>query len=289
MTTVTQALAFYAKEKSQVADQKRLLIAVKHLTAIMGRFKLQDVDLSTCKIYTRKRKEKNVCDATIARELGVLKAAARFAVKWKMINPDKIPIIEIPGNLPKRQVWLLKDELDKILNIAKREDFKLYAFIEILYCTASRRKAIEELEWSQVNFETHDRPGVIFLDKPDNIITKKRRPPVPIVPAVANALDILWKNKTSSFSVFGNKVDRLRQFQQILKRAGLERVPERDGRPAGKITPHVLRHSRATHLLEAGMPIYTVAQLLGDNPLTVQRTYAHACTSNLEQDLKKFS
>ncbi len=285
MTTVAEALTFYVKEKSHVAAPQRLEIAANHLTAILGKFQLQDIDLSTCKIYKKKRLQK-VSLATVARELGVLKAAARIAVKWKLIKPDKMPIIEIPGNLPKRMVWLLKDESKKLYDyLTYHDELFTTAFIRLLYETASRRRAIETLEWSQINWAN----STINLQKPGQKVTKKRRPTVPISKDLAFLLGAIFKEKKVNDYVFGSTMDRLRNFQTVLKIVDLETVKERDGRPAGKVTPHTLRHSRATHLLEAGMPIYTVAQLLGDNPLTVQRTYAHACTSNLEQDLKKFS
>ncbi len=87
----------------------------------------------------------------------------------------------------------------------------------------------------------------------------------------------------------GKKTNRYRQFIQLLEDCHLLDVKEKDGRPAGRITPHILRHTRATHLLEAGMSIYNVATLLGDNPTTVEKVYAHACTSTLESELNKFS
>jgi integrase len=55
-----------------------------------------------------------------------------------------------------------------------------------------------------------------------------------------------------------------RAFQRACTRAKIEGV-----------TPHTLRHSRATHLLQAGVPTWDVAGLLGDTVATVERVYGH--------------
>ena len=63
-------------------------------------------------------------------------------------------------------------------------------------------------------------------------------------------------------------------------------LPARDGRPAGRLTPHVLRHTRATHLLQKGVDPYAVAALLGDNLSTVLRVYGHHCPGYLEEAIR---
>lgn len=280
MITVSQALSHYCKEKEvNLVDQKRLNIAVKHLNTHIGNTKLKDVDVLVCREYIEKRP---VSDSTVARELTVLRAASFHAKKWKLIKYDDMPTFEIPTNLPKREIWLHRDEVTTLFDHAEKSE-NLYVFVNLLYVTASRRSAIEDLEWSQVDFNRK----IIHLNKPGQKITNKRRPTVPMG-TLYPMLKRLYDKRTTHY-VLGKKMDRYRQFMELLEKSGLLYVKERDGRPSGKITPHVLRHSRATHLLEAGMSIYNVAQLLGDNPLTVQKVYAHCCTSTLEQELNKFS
>ena len=280
MITVNEALDHYRKEKEvNLVDQKRLNIAIKHLSENIGKLPLKDIDVINCRKYKDKRP---VSDSTIARELGVLKAASFHARKWKLIKSDHMPTFEIPKNLPKREIWLHRDEVTTLFKYAEQSEI-LYLFVNLLYVTASRRAAIEQLEWSQLDFNRK----IISLNTPGQKITNKRRPTVPmgtLYPILKRSYD-----KRVTRYVLGRNMDRYRQFMDLLEQSKLLYVEERDGRPAGKITPHILRHSRATHLLEAGMSIYNVATLLGDNPTTVEKVYAHACISTLEQELSRFS
>lgn len=50
--------------------------------------------------------------------------------------------------------------------------------------------------------------------------------------------------------------------------------------------PHIMRHSRATHLLQDGKSIYTVAKLLGDTVTTIERVYGHHSPKSLAADLE---
>lgn len=288
---VSETLDFYLQSSKHVVDQNRLEVIIKHLDGLMGDMHISEIGPAVCQKYGLLRKEQKTlrrgeyhptADSTIARELGVLKSAARHALKWKKILNNDMPTFDMPKNLPKNEIWLHKDELQRLFD-ATGSNMVMKTYLVLLYVTASRRGAIEKLEWSQVDFERR----IIHLNKPGQAATKKRRPTVPMGKSY-DILQQMYENKQNKY-VLGNNTDRYRQFNTLLKRANLVEVEERDGRPKGYVTPHVLRHTRATHLLESGMSIYSVAQLLGDNATTVEKIYAHACTKTLNDELEKFS
>ena len=287
---VNQALHDYYVSKQDIVDLSRLEKSIEHLGEFLGNYQLPEIDIPICRQYKAHRKQQlvkrydslqEVSDATIARELGVLKAAANHAAKWKKITADKMPTFELPKELPKNEIWLFEDELQQLFDAAKGDKI-MNMYLCLLYVTASRRAAIERLEWSQLDFNRK----VIHLNKPGQKETKKRRPVVPMgkIHEMLSTEMITAETKW----VLGKPADRYVAFRSLLEKANLLEVEERDGRPAGRVSPHVMRHTRATHLLEKGMSIYAVAQLLGDNPTTVERVYAHACTSKLNEELEKY-
>lgn len=265
----------YQRERDVVAWQ-RLKYAIQALEGFWVGKGANDINIASCRAYKDHRLAYGAALSTIARELTVLRAACNHAVKWERL--DKAPQFEIPTNLPKRDVWLFKDELRALMREA---DDPIFSFIKLAYGTGSRRSAIEKLEWDQINFARK----TISLAKPNERVTCKRRPTVPMG-ELHSWLVSIYPERKNQF-VLGTNRDLLYDFQKVCERAGLTTVEQRDGRPAGKVTPHVLRHSRATHLLEDGVSIYAVAKLIGDSPMTVQNVYGHICMASLEDELNK--
>lgn len=272
---VVTLLRDYEADHEVVAWQRRKY-AIQALLGFWTGKRVADIDIPSCRQYAAFRMDAGVALSTIARELTTLRAAINHAHRWNRI--DKVPSFDIPTDLPRREIWLFKDELRTLLNVA---DATMQQFIRLAYGTGSRRAAIEQLEWSQVNFARK----TIMLAKHGEKQTCKRRPTVPMGD-LHDLLKSLYESRTNQW-VLGSDRDLFYEFDKLLQKTGLNVVPEQNGRPAGKITPHVLRHSRATHLLEDGASIFAVAKLLGDTPTTVQRVYGHICMSTLEDELGK--
>lgn len=272
---VVTLLSQYQVEHEVVA-WKRLKYAIQALTGYWSGKVVSDINIPSCRQYTAFRMDAGVSLSTIARELTCLRAACNHAHRWERL--DRVPSFEIPTDLPKREVWLFKDELKRLIDVA---DPTMKMFIRLCYGTGSRRAAIEQIHWDQLNFQRK----TINLAKLGEKSTCKRRPTVPM----GDLYDILeqWQKQRQNEWVLGSGRDLLYDFQKTLSNADLLSVPQRDGRPAGKVTPHVLRHSRATHLLEDGASIFAVSKLLGDTPTTVQRVYGHIGMSSLEAELSK--
>lgn len=77
--------------------------------------------------------------------------------------------------------------------------------------------------------------------------------------------------------VLGSAQPLYRQFMDAAARAGL----------GDDVTPHVLRHSRATHMLQDGVPLWAVANLLGDKVTTVEKTYGTHCPDYMAEVLSE--
>jgi site-specific recombinase XerD len=276
---VIKILDQYEDEHRTIASD-RTMYAMKALKRFFVDRMVFEIDIPLCRQYIAHRMDADVAMSTAARELTTLRAACNHAIKWKRISDYDRPTFEIPTDLPRREIWLFKDELRHLISTGTG---RVKSFTKLAYGTGSRRRAIETLEWYQCDLTRRS----ISLAKRGERKSNKRRPVVPmgeLYPLIKE----LYENRTNDF-VLGSDKDILYEFEKTLIQADLLHVEERDGRPAGKITPHVLRHSRATHMLEDGVSIYAVARLLGDNPTTVQRVYGHISMGSLEDEIAKSS
>lgn len=284
--TVGQALDDYWREHvgPRVTDKTRQENAIRHLKAHFATLPLRDVDVAACEGYAEVRRSGAIgggarhfgerakgSDSTIRRELTVLRAAAGHARKRKRISAAEMPIFELPPENARHageEPWLTKKEIDLLLLLAA-DDVDLHDFIVLAYWTASRRAAIEQLRVEQVGLER----GYVDLQALGGVKTKKRRPRVPIFEPMRPVLERRVAAAKDGW-LFGSTVDFYRPFRALCREAGVDDARDH---------PHVLRHSRATHMLMAGESIYKVAKLLGDTVATVERRYGHSSLEFLEE------
>ncbi len=272
--TVAEVLTDYEREhvEPRVVDKERARDILKHLRTHFGPSPVRDIthDLVSryCEFRTAGMIGRKSVGPTQRRELAILVAAINRAVKHRRLIPGDVPHIELPDASLPRDRWLTRKELARLFKASKRHK-RCYQFVMLAYYTASRKAAIEGLTWFQVDLAA----GTIALDKPGARQTSKRRPVVPISPALLPMLREAFERKTTEY-VLGAPGSIRTSFQSACKRAGL-----------GNVTPHTLRHTRATHLLQGGIDPWAVAGLLGDTLDTVLKTYGHHCPDHLRAAL----
>ena len=204
--------------------------------------------------YRMKRRE--LSDGTLIRELGTLRAALAWAVRRKWITAA--PYIERPEAPPPRDRWLTREEADRLLDSAGSPHVRL--FILLALSTGARAGAILDLTWEQVDIEN----GVIALGRGRG---RKRRATVPMVAELK--LELLraaeGATTTSVIEHRGRAIDSIKQgFRAAARRAKLPNV-----------TPHVLRHTAATWMVQRSVPFEMVAKFLGNSKEMVERVYGH--------------
>lgn len=288
--TVSDALDAYLEEHVRPTCVDSAItgigISIRHLKAYFGDLALRGVGVPESHAYVNWRVKgaggRAAKHSTTGKELSILRAAANHAVKWKRLSLTDMPTFYMPKTPASKGVWLFKDEVDLLIDAAATLPDSTFpartkAFITLCYYTGSRRNAIETLTWNQVDIAR----SRIALAKPGEKQTHKRRPTIAIDPLLRPTLALCERLRTNEY-VLGAPYPMSQRFLAAAKAAGLDTLPERESRPAAVITPHMLRHSRATHLLQDGHSPWAVANLLGDTLTTVQRVYGHHCASHTE-------
>ncbi|MGA1329338.1 MAG: tyrosine recombinase [Candidatus Nanopelagicales bacterium] len=209
---------------------------------------------------------------SINRHLAAIKGLFRYALKEKFITTD-CTLSVVPPKLPIRLPKALSiAQVEAILNLTKLNeptDYRDRAILELMYATGAR---ISEV----VNLDVDD---VDLVDKVVKLTGKgNKQRLVPIGEFATNALNQYLISARPAL-VSGVKTDTAALFRNFrggrLTRQGIWGIINRAAQTAkiDEITPHSLRHSFATHLLEGGADIRVVQELLGHSSVATTQIY----------------
>ena len=217
--------------------------------------------------------------SSINRTLSAVKGFYKYvSLEFEISNPTlEIVSAKIPRKLPKA---LSVDEVTRLIESAKREgdpiSLRDFAILELLYSSGGRVSEIVGVNTSDISISKMDDGDVTVL-KLKGKGSKERLVPLGKF-AVAAIEDyftrtrpaLAAKNSKSEPALFlnarGKRLSRQSAWQIVLDAAratGLE----------GRVSPHVFRHSYATHLLDGGADIRVVQELLGHSSVTTTQIY----------------
>ena len=261
---MTDLLADYAQEHGpETASPWRIAAAVKPLVAFWKGLSVADITRQTCKAYERRRGGRS--PGTVRRELGVLRAAINHAHREGRIT--RMVAVHLPDRPPARDRWLSRPEAAALLKAALHEPrVRLYLplFILIGIYTGARKEAILSLRWAQIDLNA----SLLDFNSPEARRTTKRRALIRIPRKLLGHLRRVRGRGTDLGFVVNENGLRLRDvkrgFASACHRAGLVEV-----------TPHTLKHTCATWLMQKGVPPWEVAGYLATSRETIERVYGH--------------
>lgn len=236
----------------------------KMFITFMGGRRLDSLQPEHFKAYESARqrgalgKKKAKSTGTLHRELTHLITAINFCVKVKLLNPAHVPFIPMPPRAAPRDRWLTEKEIAALKEAAVPYS-RGETFLKIVLAQPYRRRTIETLEWSQLNFST----GMISPMKPGEVATSKRKPTLPMTAEQMHYLQELRHRRPNDKYVLEHTGGISDALAAIANRA---KVPG--------VTPHVMRHTWATHASMNGVPMTEIARVLGDSVVTVEKIYA---------------
>ena len=236
--------------------------------------------------YLLRMNERGYSETTRARKVASTKSLFGFLLDEGIIKKDPTENLSAPRigrSLPEA---LTLEEVEHLLasssNVDTPESVRDLAMLELLYATGMRVTELVSLDVEDVDLE---QSFVRCFGKG----SKER-----IIPIHPRAVDMMRKyidearpaiaNRRSDSALFLNRRgERLTRqgFWLILKahakNSGLE----------GKITPHTLRHSFATHMLQGGAPLRHVQELLGHASITTTQVYTHLTDDHVRSEYEK--
>jgi integrase/recombinase XerD len=224
-------------------------------------------------------KEEGLALSSLNRVMSALKGFYKYcSIESAITNPMLDSVThKLPRKLPKA---LSIDEITKLIESAKREGDLMsprnYAILELLYSTGARVSEIVGITLSDLSLSKIGSDEVSVL-KLKGKGSKERF--VPLGKFAISALDdylvrtrpgLVEKSAKATSALFlnsrGGRLSRQSAWQIVLDAAVATNL-------LGKVSPHVFRHSYATHLLDGGADIRVVQELLGHSSVTTTQIY----------------
>lgn len=227
---------------------------------------------------------------TIARKIAAIRTFFKYLNREKYIplNPSKT--IAYPKKVKTLPVYLDKNEVELLLNtfdITKPNDLRNKALLELMYSTGLRISEVCYLNFSNLNLEENE---IIVMGKgsKERIVLLSNRSKRYLL----KYLEIAYNNLSSGNLSINNPDAPLfinhngfRISPKIIERAIKSAVQK--AKIDKKASPHTLRHSFATHLLNSGADLRVVQELLGHSSISNTQIYTHVNTERLKEVYNK--
>lgn len=247
-----------------------------------GPFTPQRVDSFLIRCYLASLDQRKEKKTTLARKLATLRSFYRFLVREGRVaaNPaDDVHTPKLPQHLPR---VLTKDDANALMEFPDGDrlcDLRDRAILETLYSTGTRVSELVGMNWDDINLDD----GIVRIRGKG----RKER----LVPVGAVALEAMKEYQaalqrpalsTQHSALYEPAVFRNSRGGRLTARSVERVVAAYSSRLAvGRISPHGLRHSFATHLLDEGADLRAIQELLGHASLDTTQKYTHLAMDQL--------
>lgn len=241
---------------------------------------IQVTDIRKYIVYMKK--EMNYANESIRRKINSLRSLFNFLISQDYIIQSPMRGISAPRkerNLPK---FMKEDEIKRVLSVARTSEDKFalrnYIMIKLIAVTGIRRSEAVNLDFDHIDF------------KKNTIRIKGKGKKERIIPINEEFSQELWiyfqsrlplKNHAAFITGTGNRITGTNlhlEFKNLLKKAGFDEK---------SYTLHTLRHSYATMLIQNGVDISSVQELLGHEDISTTTIYSHITTEHLRDQVAK--
>lgn len=244
----------------------------------------KNISKSDVEKYLEKLNKDDVKTSSIARKLTTIKAFHNYLFQKQKINVDVTETIERPKLRKKLPNVLTVDEVDRLLDIECKTkfDYRNKSMLELMYGTGLRITELLDLKLNDFDLEN-------CVIRCYGKGSKERIVPIGeyTMESLMNYLEIrneLLKKRNCEYLFLNNLGGRLSRFSffKILKKMLIEKGIHKD------VSPHSLRHSFATHMLEYGADLRSIQELLGHSDIATTKIYTHISNNKIKKEYEEF-
>jgi len=229
-------------------------------------------------------KNKELSKRTVARKLSTLRSFYKYLTVQGLIKDNIAKSVHAPKVSKKLPLFLYPHEIELLLEAPKNDVFGIRdkAILELLYATGMRVGELVSLKTSDINFGANyiivfgkgSKERIVFFGRKASesleMYMRKSRPHL----VKDFDCDSLFLNKNGT-RLSDRSVRRI--LDKYVKTAAL----------SSNISPHTLRHTFATHMLNNGADLKTVQELLGHSSLSTTQIYTHVTKERLKEVYEK--
>ncbi len=245
----------------------------------------KDVTKEDVLLYLRELQKKGFSQRSSSRVLSSFRTFFKYLILESVIKVNPLSGIKGIRQTKSLPAYLTMEEVEELLSlpelsnpIGKRDK----AILELMYATGLRVSELVELKMGDLELDE----GFIYVMGKGG----KRRM-VPIGEIALKYLSIYLNVREEFFEGKGNPFIFLNYKGEPLTRQGLWKIIKGYGKKIGiadKLTPHTLRHSFATHLLERGADLRSIQIMLGHSRISTTQIYTHIAAERLRRIWEKF-
>jgi integrase/recombinase XerD len=243
------------------------------------------VDEGTVSLFIHRQSQAGLQARSLARLISALKSFYRFLLLDGLVAKDPAANLSSPKTWLSLPKFLTVDEVAQLVLQPDERDLhglRDRAMLEVLYATGLRVSELIQLRPDNINLEDGyvicrgkgGKERVVPLGKAAAALTRRY---------IEEARPRLQKKPVEALFLtrFGDPFTRQgvwKMLREYARKAGLE----------ARVSPHILRHSFATHLLERGADLRSVQIMLGHSQITTTQIYTHVSRDRLRQVYEKF-
>jgi integrase/recombinase XerC len=244
-----------------------------------SKLKFDDIDYQHIKPYLMKLHDLNYKRATISRKLSSLRSFYKYLSKNGITKDNPFLLVSLPKKEKKLPSFLYYNELDDILHIPNMDEplgERNRLILELLYATGVRVSELVHIRLSdidsskksiRINGKGNKDRDVIYGDYCKDIMNIY----------LNDGYLRLLNNKKCDYLIVNNRGSNITErairyiINDIIEASAIKK----------HISPHTLRHTFATHLIESGADLLTVQELLGHESLSTTQIYTHITNEHL--------
>lgn len=274
--TFEELMVAWLKENDRKTSAETDRQIVRRLWPHFEGVELNNLTATDISAYTQKRRDAGRADSSIRRELATLSAAINYARKhweWDLPNPvtGRAPQ---PG--PGRVRWVTREDAETLIAAARQSRSRLLGhFVELGFYTGMRSQEMLGLEWRRVDL--HQR--LLYLPPATNksarhvSIPLNQRAYQVLLQLAAYRAEYCPDTPWVFWRANGERLQSVKKgFRAACEKAGIE-----------DFTPHDLRHTCAAWLVQAGVSLYRVRDLLRHTSIQVTERYAHLAPDQVRE------